>query len=176
MTTRSLRLDELGQLSKRLTSDAKAYEYLEHLRWRGRPACPHCGVVASHAFLRPANGLSRTTSRGRQSERRVWRCRACGRQFSVITGTVMHGTHLPVRTWILVAYELAAQRRELSVREVEHRYELSSNSASFLLRRLREDLAAPPATSLFGHLVSAEDLVDAQSPARGVHRGGQRLA
>lgn len=139
----------LARIAERLPNEAAAYELLEHLRWRGRPECPHCGVVGPHAYLRPANGLSRTTNRGRQSERRVWKCRNCKRQFSVITGTVMHGTHVPIRTWILVAYEIASSQRHLSDREVERRYGLSSKSAHFLLQRIRDDLARPSDVSLF---------------------------
>jgi hypothetical protein len=86
----------------------------------------------------------------------VWKCRACKRQFSVITGTVMHGTHVPIRTWILVAFEIASTNRELSDREVERRYGLSSKSAHFLLQRIRDDLARPVDESLFGRVVAGE--------------------
>ena len=146
----------LARIAERLPTEASAYELLENLRWRGRPECPHCGVIGPHAYLRPANGLSRTTNRGRQSERRVWKCRACKRQFSVITGTVMHGTHVPIRTWILVAFEIASTNRELSDREVERRYGLSAKSAHFLLQRIRDDLARPVEDSLFGRVVAGE--------------------
>jgi transposase-like protein len=146
----------LARIAERLPTEASAYELLESLRWRGRPECPHCGVVGPHAYLRPANGISRTTNRGRQSERRVWKCRACKRQFSVITGTVMHGTHVPIRTWILVAFEIASTHRELSDREVERRYGLSAKSAHFLLQRIRDDLARPVEDSLFGRVVAGE--------------------
>lgn len=144
----------LARIAEHLPTEASAYELLEHLRWRNSPVCPHCGVVGTHAYLRPANGLSRTTNRGRQSERRVWKCRSCKRQFSVITGTVMHGTHVPIRTWILVAYEVASSRRHLSDREVERRYRLSSKSAHFLLQRIRDDLSRPAEDSLFAQVVA----------------------
>ena len=146
----------LARISERLPTEASAYELLESLRWRGKPECPHCGVIGPHAYLRPANGISRTTNRGRQSERRVWKCRACKRQFSVITGTVMHGTHVPIRTWILVAFEMASTQRELSDREVERRYGLSAKSAHFLLQRIRDDLARPVEDSLFGRVIASE--------------------
>jgi transposase-like protein len=146
----------LARIAERLPTEASAYELLEHLRWRGSPMCPHCGVVGAHAYLRPANGHSRTTNRGRQSERRVWKCRSCKRQFSVITGTVMHGTHVLIRTWILVAFEIASTNRELSDREVERRYGLSSKSAHFLLQRIRDDLSRPAEDSLFARVVAGD--------------------
>jgi transposase-like protein len=146
----------LNRIAERLPTEASAYELLERLRWRGAPECPHCGVVGAHAYLRPANGLSRTTNRGRQSERRVWKCRACKRQFSVITGTVMHGTHVPIRTWILVAFEIASTHRSLSDREVERRYGLSAKSAHFLLQRIRDDLSRAADESLFSRVIAGE--------------------
>jgi hypothetical protein len=32
--------------------------------------------------------------------RRVWRCGQCRRQFSVLTGTVLHGTKVDLLTWL----------------------------------------------------------------------------
>jgi hypothetical protein len=74
----------------------------------------------------------------------------------VITGTVMHGTHVPIRTWILVAFEIASTNRELSDREVERRYGLSSKSAHFLLQRIRDDLSRPSEDSLFARVVAGD--------------------
>jgi transposase-like protein len=168
----------LARIAERLPTEASAYELLEHLRWRGSPMCPHCGVVGAHAYLRPANGHSRTTNRGRQSERRVWKCRSCKRQFSVITGTVMHGTHVPIRTWILVAFEIASTNRELSDREVERRYGLSSKSAHFLLQRIRDDLSRPSEDSLFARVVAGDresvssSVGGSSSPSIGMHGAG----
>lgn len=89
-----------------LPDEAAAYEYLERLRWKGEPGCPHCGVKDSrHYFLKPSNGTSRATRTGAQSQRRVWKCRDCRRQFSVLTGTIFHGSKVPVRTWIFVLFE-----------------------------------------------------------------------
>lgn len=146
----------LSRIAERLPTEASAYEYLEQRRWRDSPSCPHCGFVGAHVFLRPANGLSRRTNRGKYSERRVWKCRSCKRQFSVITATVMHGTHVPIRTWVLVAFEVAADGRGPTERDVARRYGLSTKSAHFLLRRIRDDLGRPAEDSLFAAVISDE--------------------
>jgi transposase-like protein len=145
----------LTQISDRLPTEASAYEFLEERRWRGQPSCPHCGFIGAHVYLRPANGMSRRTNRGKYSERRVWKCRSCKRQFSVITGTVMHGTHVPIRTWVLVAYEVAADGHGPTERDVARRYGLSTKSAHFLLRRIRDDLGRPLSESLFAAVTVA---------------------
>jgi DNA-directed RNA polymerase subunit RPC12/RpoP len=81
------------------------------LRWGDRPFCPHCGSVRKPYFLNPENGASRKTRTGSASQRRVWKCADCRKQFSVLTGTInidfhddSHGfvrcniPHAPTRT------------------------------------------------------------------------------
>src|SRR3954447_24558877 len=105
-------------LMKRLGTEADAYLLLEELRWGGQPVCPHCGSVAQHYFLKPANGMARKTRTGAMSERRVWKCKDCRRQFSVLTGTVFHGTKISIRTWCLVVLEMCASKNSVSTREI----------------------------------------------------------
>lgn len=68
----------------------QAVEYLEQVRWRGRPVCPYCD---SEAVGRHASG-DRAGTR--------WQCRACSRAFAATVGTMFHGTHIPLRDWFLV--------------------------------------------------------------------------
>src|ERR1019366_2468638 len=92
----------LGTLASKIFTEADAYKYLEGLRWPEKPVCPHCGVTNDHYFLKPTNGVSRTTTRGSESQRRVWKCKDCRKQFSVLTGTVFHGSRVPLQTWLFV--------------------------------------------------------------------------
>src|ERR1700733_10490373 len=113
------------QLADRLRTEADAYVLLEDLRWHGRPVCPHCGSVGDHYFLTPANGSSRKTRTGAASERRVWKCRDCRKQFSVLTGTIFHGSRISIRTWVLVIMEMCASKNGVSAREIERKYDLT---------------------------------------------------
>jgi hypothetical protein len=146
------------QLADKLRTEGDAYRYLEGLRWGDTPICPHCGSVAEHYFLNPANGKSRKTRTGAASERRVWKCRerGCRKQFSVLTGTVMHGTKIPVRTWCFLAFEMAASKNGISAREVERKYGLCPRSAWFALHRLREAMKRGAAAPLSGRVVADE--------------------
>ena len=58
-----------------------AFLLLERLRWEHGVVCPHCRVVGNSGYLEPANGRSRKTRTGAVSERRVWKCRDCPKQF-----------------------------------------------------------------------------------------------
>ncbi|HEX3907046.1 MAG TPA: IS1595 family transposase, partial [Mycobacteriales bacterium] len=118
-------------LMGRLGSEADAYKLLEELRWGFDPKsdapCPHCGVIGGHYFLTPANGTDRktrmTTENGKTSQRRVWKCHACRKQFSVLTGTIFHGSKISVRTWVLVILEMCASKNGVSAREIERKYD-----------------------------------------------------
>jgi len=144
-------------LTDRLRTEADAYKYLEEMRWAGQPFCPHCGSVAEHYFLKPANGTSRKTTRGKDSERRVWKCRDCRKQFTVLTGTIFHGTKIPLRKWLLVIFDMASAKNGISAREIERKYDLASKSAWHMTHRIREAMKREPIAGLLSGRVVADE-------------------
>ncbi len=72
------------------------------------------------------------------SERRVWRCFTCRKQFSVLTGTIFHGTKVPIRTWVLVIFEMCASKNGVAAREVERKYGVCARTAWHMMHRIRE--------------------------------------
>ena len=126
------------QLADRLRSEADAYRFLEELRWGdGDPVCPHCDSLGA-SYIAPSNGVSRKTRTGAMSERRVWRCFTCRKQFSVLTGTIFHGTKAPLRTWVLVIFEMCASKNGVAAREVERKYGVCARTAWHMMHRIRE--------------------------------------
>ncbi len=142
---------------ERIPTEAAAYEYLESLRWDGEPVCPHCGNGERCYFLNPANGTDRKTRTGALSERRVWKCGACRKQFSVLTGSVMHGTRIAVRTWVLVLLEMCSAKNGISAREIERRYGVTNRSAWFMLHRIRHAMDHNGMGDLFYGTVTADE-------------------
>jgi transposase-like protein len=145
------------QIAAKVPTETAAYKLLEEWRWHGTPVCPHCGSIADHYFLTPRNGETRETNSGNQTERRLWKCKDCRMKFSVLTNTVMHGTHIPVRVWVFVFFELCANKNGIAAREVERRYDLSPKSAWFMLHRIREAMAHGPGAGLFAGVVVADE-------------------
>jgi transposase-like protein len=144
-------------LADRLRTDADAYLYLEELRWGDQPVCPHCGSVRKHYFLKPANGTSRKTSRGTASERRVWKCADCRKQFSVLTGTIFHGSHISLRTWLLVIFDACTCKNGIAAREVQRKYGLTAKTAWFMMHRIREAMKREPMAGLLSGRVVADE-------------------
>jgi transposase-like protein len=154
----------LPKIAQRIPDESEAYEFMEELRWHGRPVCPHCGSIGEHYFLTPWKG-TRETSTGKASFRRLWKCRDCREQFSVLTGTIMHGTHVPIRTWVLVIFEMVSSKNGVASREIERKYGLSPKTAWFLLHRIREGMRRDPVASLFSGVVVADETWIGGDPA-----------
>jgi transposase-like protein len=147
----------LNTITKRVVDDEAAYLFLEELRWGDRPVCPHCASIAAHYFLTPKTADGRKTRTGKVTVRRLWKCRDCRRQFSVLTGTMMHGTKISIRTWVLVIFEMCASKNGVASREVERKYGLTPRSAWFLLQRIRECMKDDDPTALFSGVVMTDE-------------------
>ena len=66
--------------------DAEAARlYLEARRWHGEPACPLCGAY-EHITARASACY--------------YRCRDCGGEFTVRTGTIFERSHVPLNKWV----------------------------------------------------------------------------
>jgi transposase-like protein len=112
----------------------------------------------------PKNGVSRRTVSGSMSERRTWQCRPCRRQFSATTGTMMHGTRLPLRIWVLVIFEMSASKNGISAAEISRKYGVCNRTAWFLMHRIREAMAGPYKT-LFHGVVMADEVYIGGDPS-----------
>src|SRR3954471_1684648 len=82
-------------------------------RWPEGFKCPRCA------------GLTYCEIRGRQ----LLQCRQCRHQTSLIAGTVLQGTKLPMRVWFRAKHLLAQGKRGLSNIELGRRLGISSNAA-----------------------------------------------
>lgn len=140
----------IPSLANRLRTEADAYLMLEELRWGGAPeACPKCGGMDRCYFIQPKNGTDRATRTGSRSERRVWACGHCRKQFSVLTNTIFHGTRIPIRTWLFVMFDFCAAKNSISAWEISRKYEVTPESAWHMMHRIREAMKREPLAGLF---------------------------
>lgn len=160
-------------LADRIRTEGDAYKFLEELRWDGEPVCPHCGCVGRAYFLNPANGSSRKTRTGSVSERRVWKCADCRKQFSVLTGTIFHGSKISVRKWVFVIFEMCSSKNGVSAREIERKYDLTPKSAWFMLHRIREAMKRDPIAGLLSGRIVADETWIGGKPSN-KHRHGRK--
>ena len=78
----------------------------------------------------------------------TWECRDSARQTSVTTGTIMHGSKVPLRTWFLAAHLLATHSNGMSAMQLQAKLNLGSYKTAWLLlhklRRAKVDPARSP--------------------------------
>lgn len=98
-----------------------ADEYVASLRWPVGRVCPRCGS-AEHSYV---------------STRRLWKCRACKRQFSIKVGTMFEGSSLGLDKWLPAVWAAANPETAVSSRELARALGVTQRSAWFMLRRIR---------------------------------------
>jgi len=143
-------------LANKITTEADAYLLMEQLRWGDNPVCPHCDAPGPY-YIRPLNGVSRRTRTGAGSQRRVWKCSACRKQFSVLTGTVFHGSKVSLRTWLFVVFEMCANKNGIAAREIERKYDVSPKTAWFMTQRIREAMKREPLIGMLTGTIVADE-------------------
>ncbi len=57
------------------------------------------------------------------SQPRVWKRAKCRKQFSATTGTMFHCSKVSLQIWLMVFFEMCANKNGLAAREVERKYE-----------------------------------------------------
>lgn len=86
-------------IAKRYPTERACRDRLMDVRWPDGPICTRC----------------ESTNLGRVEDRLLFQCQACRKQFSVTSGTLLHGSHLPIRGWFLAAEcVIGARRHDLS--------------------------------------------------------------
>jgi transposase-like protein len=115
--------------------EVKAVEFFEKQRWGDSPVCPHC----------EDKDVYRMTDRdGTRNKRFLWRCRACGEQYTVRIGTVYEESRLPLKHWAYAFWRVCASKKGASALEIKRQCNISYKSALFLMHRVRFALTDSP--------------------------------
>jgi ISXO2-like transposase domain/Transposase zinc-ribbon domain len=126
----------LPEFEARFPDDAACARWLLEKRWPDGFRCPACGHDKAWELGR---------------ERLTLQCAACERQVSVTAGTVLHGSHLPLRTWFLAAWLMTTHANGISARQLWRQLGLGSyKSAWLLVRKLRRAMVDPDREPLAG--------------------------
>lgn len=137
----------LEQFQQKFPDDFSCAAYLAKKRWPNGFVCPHCGG-----------------SKGWKLRTRpwVWECGSdiadehgelslCRKQTSVIAGTIMHKTHLPLRQWFLAAHLITTHSNGISALQLQAKLGIGSyKTAWLLLHKLRRAMVRPDREPLGG--------------------------
>lgn len=132
----------LEKFTSDFADDFACAEYLATKRWRNGFKCPKCGGNRAWRLeARPWVWECKGVDIDGDGERKRTGCR---HQTSLIAGTVMHGTHLPLRKWFLAAYLVATHSNGMSALQLQAKLGIVSyKSAWLLLHKLRRAMVDP---------------------------------
>ena len=117
-------------LMDRYNNDTKCRDALERIRWPSGVACLRCGDMDV----------------GEIESRNQFCCRSCDYRFSVTSGTIMHRSHLPLRTWFLAIYLMCESKKGMSANQLKRTLGVTYKTAWYLCHRIREAMDNDPLT------------------------------
>jgi len=131
-------------------------EFVANLRWPHGPVCPRCGAM-EHSYL---------------TTRRLWKCRACKRQFSVKVGTVFEDSPLGMDKWLPAVWLAANSKNGISSHELGRALGVTQKSAWFMLHRIRLAMQSGSFDLLDGEVEVDETFIGGK--ARNMHKHVRR--
>ena len=128
--------------------DKAARAWLEASRWPSGPFCPHCG-----SFRVALMG-------GKGHRPGLFHCPDCRGQLTVLTGSVMERSHIPLPKWVLTIRLMTASKKGVSAHQIHRSLGITYKSAWFMCHRIREAMAIPEAPPIGGEgkIVEADGL------------------
>jgi transposase-like protein len=139
--------DELSivSIAERFPNSHAAAEYLESVRWPNGPVCPHCG----ESERKPYALKSKT--------RRLWKCAACRKQYTVTVGTIFESSHIPLHKWLWAFFLLCSSKKGMSAHQLHRMLGVTYKSAWFMCHRVRYAMEQPAFTSLLPGTVEVDE-------------------
>jgi transposase-like protein len=128
--------DVIGKIPLACANELAAVEFFEQQRWGRTPGCVHCGSVEVYKML--------DAKTGERNKRFLWRCRDCGKQYTVRIGTVYEESRIELRHWCYAFWRGATSKKGVSALEIKRNCQISYKSALFLMNRIRFAMAPDP--------------------------------
>jgi transposase-like protein len=120
----------------RMTED-EARAMFRAIRWAatdGDPSCPRCGCLAVYEY----------------ASRPIFKCKGCGHQFSVTSGTIFASHKLPLRDYLLAIAIFVNAVKGISALQLGRDLNVQAKTAFVLAHKLREAMAAEHQTMTVG--------------------------
>jgi transposase-like protein len=135
----------IAGIAERFPNSLAAAEYLESVRWPDGPVCPHCG----ESERKPYALKSKT--------RRLWKCAACRKQYTVTVGTIFESSHIPLHKWLWAFYLLCSSKKGMSAHQLHRMLGVTYKSAWFMCHRIRYAMEQPAFTRQLTGMVEADE-------------------
>src|SRR3954464_5849989 len=112
---------DLPSFQARFGTDEQCRDYLFEARWPDGFRCTGCGHADAY----------------RHKKRLIDECVACGKQHSLLAGTIFEQTKTGLARWFLAVYLVTSSKRGISAMELPRQMGVRSYGTPWGLRRLR---------------------------------------
>ena len=91
------------EFTKRFPDEESCRTHFKLMREQKGIVCPKCGCV--HHYWK--------------KNRNEWECKNCGHRTTLTSGTIMHGSKLPMLYWFIAIHLLTATKKTFSAAELQ---------------------------------------------------------
>ena len=113
---------------KQFDTEEKAEAWFIEQRWPDGVVCPFCESL--EVSPRPTR------------KPQPFRCRACRKDFSVKTGTLLHRSHLPLSKWAIAYFLFATNLKSVSGMKLYRDLGITQKTAWYMAHRIRQTLSS----------------------------------
>ena len=133
-----------------LTPD-ECRDILIEARWPNGPVCPKCGDPDAYTINRKSKTKNKVT--------RLFKCRACKKQFSATVGTIFEDSKIPLNKWFAAMYLMCASKKGISAHQLHRMLQISYESAWFMCHRVRAAMESQSFEKMTGTVEADETYV-----------------
>ncbi len=112
------------ELLEMFPNEVTAVKWFESIRWPNGRHCPHCGSVDTK--IKPSE------------KPQPYRCSDCHKHFSCKVGTVMEGSNLSVRKWVLAMYLMSTNLKGVSSMKLHRDLGVTQKTAWMMAQKIRQ--------------------------------------
>lgn len=133
----------LAEFLKAYGTETQCEAVVERWRWPKSFVCPACGTERAITF--------------RRGRSKIFQCCGCRKQTSLLSGTIFHGTNLPLTQWFLALYFVTQGKSGLSILELRRMLGLSYKAAWRLKHKLMQAMFEREEKTILAQRVEIDD-------------------
>jgi transposase-like protein len=151
---------DLPAFLERFGTDAKCRAYLVRIRWPEGFRCEGCGHDRAY----------------RHKKRLIEECTACGKQHSLLAGTIFEQTKTGLARWFLAIYLVTSSKGGISAMELKRQMGFGSYQTAWTwLHKIRRAMVRPERTPLSARVEADETYVGGPRPGRSGRGAGGKI-
>jgi hypothetical protein len=142
---------DLPSFVRRFGTDARCRAYLVRARWPLGFCCAGCGHHRAYSHKR----------------RLIEECRACGKQHSILAGTIFEQTKTGLAQWFLAIYLVTSSKGGISAMELQRQMGFGSYQTAWSwLHKIRKAMIRPDRQPLRDRVEADETLMGGPRPGK----------